>query len=487
MLKTASLLGGSKAFTIIVSIVRNKILALILGPSGVGFLGILTASIELARVFFSFGLDAATVKKVAQNHTDQIGLNRLYRISKGTAIVLGIVSAIIFGSISPYLSIHFFGDSSKIWCFLVGAGTLLFAPLIGVQFAFLQGIKQAKALAMCQIAASIVSSILSIFLTIIYELNGAILSVLVFSLASLIINRIFVSKILYQNVPNIDFDDFLQGFKGLIILGSAFAINGIWLTLSNWLNISFLTEYFRAADVTFQIGLFSAASMLGSFYINILISGMSANFYPQLISIANDKVKVKELLNHQTRLCMAIGVPVSIAMVITSPWLLQILYSKEFAEAKDVMRLLLFGMTIRFISCPIGFSLFACGSPRSIAVSEICMGATMISFSWLMIGKFGLIGVGLGLICANLIYLIGVGFIMKKKGVYWSVHTLKIVAWTILTMGVGVFFSLNKSWFLSQMLSLIVFIPLIVKHIIILQKDANISFTQISKLFSYKK
>jgi O-antigen/teichoic acid export membrane protein len=487
MLKTTSLLGGSKVITIVVSIVRNKIFAVILGPSGIGFLGVLNASIELGRVLFSFGLDAATVRNIAQNHTDKIVLNSLYRTSQWTGIVLGVASAIIFGLISPYLSNYFFGDSSKIWCFLVGAGALLFAPLIGVQFAFLQGIKQAKALAICQIVASVVSSILSIFLTIIYGINGAILSILVFSLASLIINRIFVSKFLYLKVPNIKFYDFIQGFRGLIILGSAFAINGIWLTLSNWLNISFLTEYFRAEDVTFQIGLFSAASMLGNFYINILISAMSANFYPQLISIANDKVKVKELLNHQTRLCMAIGVPVSIAMVITSPWLLQILYSKEFAEAKDVMRLLLFGMTIRFISCPIGFSLLACGSPRSIAVSEICMGATMISFSWIMIGKLGLIGVGLGLICANLVYLIGIGFAMKKKGVYWSPHTLKIVVWTILTMGVGVFLSLKESWFLSQYLFIIILAPLIVIHLLILKKDADVDLMQYFRNFRIKK
>jgi len=44
MLKTTSLLGGSKAITIIVSIVRNKTLALILGPSGIGFLGVLNGS-----------------------------------------------------------------------------------------------------------------------------------------------------------------------------------------------------------------------------------------------------------------------------------------------------------------------------------------------------------------------------------------------------------------------------------------------------------
>jgi antigen flippase len=487
MLKTTSLLGGSKAITIVVSIIRTKTLALILGPSGIGFLGVLTASIELARVVFSFGLDAATVRNIAQNHTDRIALSHLYRISQWTGIVLGVVSGIIFGLISPYLSNHFFGDSSKIWCFLVGAGSILFAPLMGVQLAFLQGIKQPKALAICQIVASLVSSVLSIVLTIFFGINGAILSILAFSLASLLINRLFVCKFLYSERSGLKFYDVFNGFKALIFLGSAFAINGIWLTLSNWLNISFLTEYFRTGDAVLQIGLFSAASMLGNFYINILISAMSADFYPQLISIANDKIKVKELFNHQTRLCMAIGVPVSTSMIIAAPWLLQILYSKEFAEAKDVMRLILFGMTIRFISCPLGFSLFACGTPRSIAVSEICMGATMISFSWILIGKFGLIGVGLGLICANLVYLIGVGFAMRKKGVYWSPHTLKIVVWTILTMGVGVFLSLKQSWFLSQTLSVITLTPLIIMHIIILKKDANFSFIQFFNNFALKK
>jgi antigen flippase len=485
MLKTTSLLGGSKAITIVVSILRNKTLALILGPSGIGFLGILTASIELARVVFSFGLDAATVRNIAQNHTDQLAINRLYRISQRVAILLGLVSAAIFGIISPYLSNHFFGDPSKFWCFLIGAGSLLLTPLLSVQLAFLQGIKQPKALAICQIVASIVSSILNIILTIAYGINGAIFSIFVFTLSSFLIHRIFVNRFLifeHSALPK-----FFSAFKSLIFLGSAFAINGIWLTLSNWLNISFLKDYFGVESAALQIGLFSAASMLGNFYINILISAMSADFYPQLISIANDKLKVRELFNHQTRLCMAIGVPVSTAMIIASPWLLQVLYSREFVEAKDVMRLILFGMTIRFISCPIGFSLFACGTPRSVAFSEICMGATMISFSWIMIGKFGLIGVGLGLICANLLYLIGVGFAMKKKGVYWSPRTLKIVVWTILVMGLGVFVSLKGSWLLSQGLSIIILIPLIIMHILIMKKDANVDLIQFLNFFRFRK
>lgn len=66
ILKTTSLFGGVQVFQIIISIIRAKVIAVLLGPTGMGILGLLTASISLIGGLTGFGLGTSAVKNVAR-------------------------------------------------------------------------------------------------------------------------------------------------------------------------------------------------------------------------------------------------------------------------------------------------------------------------------------------------------------------------------------------------------------------------------------
>jgi PST family polysaccharide transporter len=207
-------------------------------------------------------------------------------------------------------------------------------------------------------------------------------------------------------------------------LGSAFALNGIWLTASGWLNILFLTQYYGPNHAPEQIGLNGAANMMANVYVGILISAMGTEFYPRLIAAAKDKSKLNELLNQQTRLSIAIGIPVSAGLLLFAPWILRFLYSPEFVDATEPMRWLILGMVVRFITCPLGFCVYAACKPRTIAINELLTGGTMIAISYLTISTYGLKGVGIGMTLANLLYMIGIAIFMWTQKIRWETRTI---------------------------------------------------------------
>ena len=61
ILKSTALLGGSSVITMLVSMVKSKIMAVLLGPEGVGFLGVLTNLQSLIITVAGLGLTSSAV------------------------------------------------------------------------------------------------------------------------------------------------------------------------------------------------------------------------------------------------------------------------------------------------------------------------------------------------------------------------------------------------------------------------------------------
>ena len=63
--KATSLFGGVQVFKIIISIVRSKFVAVLLGPAGMGIAGLLTSTTGFVSALTNFGLGTSAVKNVA--------------------------------------------------------------------------------------------------------------------------------------------------------------------------------------------------------------------------------------------------------------------------------------------------------------------------------------------------------------------------------------------------------------------------------------
>ncbi len=434
MIKATSALAGAKVITILISIIRTKVMAMLMGPGGIGVVALVSSSVDLARVLFAFGLDSATVRKVAETSTgsDPVLLDQAYRIAARTAIFIGSLACAVFAIASPFLSARFFGNTDYFWWFGIAGCSLAFTPLLGVQLAFLQGLKRSQTLAICQIIASIAGAILTISLVVMMGKTGAIIALLPVSVISLLIHLHFLKKhrpIIHTPRPY----NQLHEAKNLLKLGSGFAINGIWLTASGWLNNVFIKSYYGLDIGVLQVGYYGASATLANFYIGIIVSAMATEFYPSLVQAANDRKSVNRLLNQQTMLSIGIGIPGTLVLLVLSPWLLSVLYTKEFSPGSDLMRWMLASMAIRFATCPLGIVLLAVGSPRMIAFSELGMGIVMIATSYIMLQMYGLSGIGMAMAITNLLQLAGLLWVSRRLGVVWNARTIRIV---ILTMAV---------------------------------------------------
>ncbi|MCH5719959.1 oligosaccharide flippase family protein [Niabella hibiscisoli] len=66
ILKGSAIFGGSQVVSILISLVRAKVIAILLGPAGMGLASLLANTTNIIQQFSSSGVNLTAVKDIAQ-------------------------------------------------------------------------------------------------------------------------------------------------------------------------------------------------------------------------------------------------------------------------------------------------------------------------------------------------------------------------------------------------------------------------------------
>lgn len=76
--KATSLFGGVQVYQILIQIIKSKFVAVLLGPAGVGIMGLYQSGLQLIQQISSMGLASSAVRDVSEAN----GTNDIQRIAK---------------------------------------------------------------------------------------------------------------------------------------------------------------------------------------------------------------------------------------------------------------------------------------------------------------------------------------------------------------------------------------------------------------------
>lgn len=105
-MKATSIFGGVQVFNIIISIIRSKFIAVLLGPAGMGIAGLLIATVNMVSDLTNFGLGTSAVRDVAAANSSG-NSNRIavvITVLKRWVWVTGTIGSLSVLIFSPWLS-----------------------------------------------------------------------------------------------------------------------------------------------------------------------------------------------------------------------------------------------------------------------------------------------------------------------------------------------------------------------------------------------
>ena len=144
ILKSSSIMGGSQVVSILIGMVRVKLVAVLLGPVGIGLLGIYRSIMELATNLAGLGINTSGVRDVAEavGASDDDRIARAALTLRRVCWLSGIVGAVLLASLSRPISRLTFGspDYSNQIAFL--SVCVLMSCVAGGQMALIHGMRR---------------------------------------------------------------------------------------------------------------------------------------------------------------------------------------------------------------------------------------------------------------------------------------------------------------------------------------------------------
>ena len=200
-MKATSIFGGVQVINIIISIARSKILAILLGPAGIGVLGLIMSTTKLMSSLTNFGLGISAVKEIAIAFelADKKQLAKTIVIVKRWFWYTGLFGAILTLILSPVLSQLTFGNKDFTIAFVWLSITLLLNQLTSGSFVYLQGLRKLKHLAKANVIGAALGLLASIPIYYYLGVQGIVPAMIITSVLGFIVAHYFTGCLLYTS------------------------------------------------------------------------------------------------------------------------------------------------------------------------------------------------------------------------------------------------------------------------------------------------
>lgn len=411
-MKATSIFGGVQVFNILISIVRSKVVAVLLGPAGIGILGLFNSTILLISSLTNFGLGISAVKDIAAANETK----NEYRISKTVAVVkrlvwvTGIFGALLTLVFSSFLSEIAFGNSEYTIAFIWLSITLLLKQLASGEFVILQGLRKLKELAKANVIGSALGLLASIPLYYYWRLEGIVPALVLTAIFTYLVSLYYGNKYKLGKV-NLSIKELKTEGKSMMLMGFMLSLSGIMVLGESYVIRIFINNFGGVE----QVGLYNAGIALISTYVGLLFTAMETDYYPRLSAVANDDFKSKELVNQQTEIALLILAPVLTAFLIFIDWVIIILYSSEFVEIRVMIYWAFLGMFFKVPAWVVGFIFIAKGKSKLFFWSELVSNLYLLGFNLVGYYYWGLTGLGISFLVSYIFYLLQVYVITNRN------------------------------------------------------------------------
>ena len=412
IMAATSLFGGVQVFQIIIQIIRSKFVAVLLGPAGMGIVGLLTSTLGLISGLTNFGLGTSAVKDIAEARSSEnetriatvtIVLRRLVWIS-------GTIGTIVVLVTSPWLSRLTFGNNEYTLAYIWISISILFNQLTSGQMVLLQGMRKLQYLAQANLFGSLLGLIITVPLYYKLGIDGIEPGIIVTSVLSFLIALFFSNKISLKKVRVSKVRTIAVG-RNMVTMGFMISLSGfISLGVSYLLQI-FINRHGGVADV----GLYNAGFTLINTYVGLIFTAMATDYYPRLSAVAHNNLLCKETINQQAEIALLILAPIVVGFLVFINWAIILLYSSKFIAVNTMIYWAALGMFFKAASWAIAFIFLAKGTSKLFFWNELSGNLYMLILNVSGYYFFGLTGLGISFLVGYLVYLIQVFIIAKLK------------------------------------------------------------------------
>jgi len=391
IMKATSIFGGVQVFNIIITIIRSKVIAVYLGPAGMGIAGLLNSSTGLVKALTNFGLGTSAVRDIASAYEskDQIRIRTTVVVFRRLVWITGILGTVATIVLAPILSKFSFGNEDYTIAFMWLGVTLLLQQLASGQMVILQGTRKLKLLAKANLLGSIIGLLVSVPLYYYKGVEGIVPALIITAVVTFLVAWYFARKVKVESIAVTQSETISKG-KGMLKLGFALSLTGLIAMGTSY----FLRIYISNTGSLDDVGLYNAGFAIIGIYVGLVFSAMATDYFPRLSGVAHDNTQSTVLINQQAEMGVLILAPILVVFLIFINWVIILLYSQKFVPINGMIQWSALGMYFKVATWSIGFIFLAKGAFKLFFWSQLTIQLIQLGLNILAYKYFGLEGLG---------------------------------------------------------------------------------------------
>ena len=404
ILRSSALMGGAQVVVLAAGFVRAKVIALILGASGVGLIGIFNAFSGNVATFAGWGLGTSGVRLIAGASEEEKPAKIAAVRRMGWALsLLGLALALLLfwpvGS-ATFASSQYATEMAIVAC----AVPCIIAS--SAWSALLQASGKVASLAKVQIAGALAGLLIGLPAVFLWGTIGIALSILfAAAVPAFVLWRAARAECHVSAGSSPESADLGR----LVKLGGA-------LMLVGWLGQ--LSAYVVRLAIVRSEGLDAAGYYQAAFAISgslpgFVFAAMGADFFPR-VAAAKDEEEARQITEKQILAGLLLGVPLIVALLTLGPLSIRLLYADTFDAAIPLLAWMAWGVFARLVAWPLGFWMMARRSPRAFIVVEGAACLISLALPLVLMDRMGLVGAAVGFFWAAILYAILLACLMCR-------------------------------------------------------------------------
>lgn len=423
ILKYTGLFGGVQGLNILIGLIRTKLVALILGPHGMGLISLYNSTIKLVSDSSNLGLSMSAVKNLSPDFEAgrEQEARQTIKLIRSWSCITALAGMLLCALLSPLLNqVTFNAENHTLQYFLLSPVVGLLAVTSG-ETAILKSARRLRQLATISVYNVIGLLVTSIPIYILFGEPGIVPSLLVGAFVQMLLTIGYSYKLFPPRI-SLSFQ-FLRNDHGMIKLGIAFVLAGILGSGAEFAIRSFLN---RAGSLD-TVGLYNAAYMMVMTYAGVVFTSMETDYFPRLSAARRESLN--EIVNRQIEVSLLVVSPLLIVFIIGMPILLPLLYSGKFMPVLGMIQVSVLAMYLRAINLPIAYIPLSRGDSKSYLLMEGIYDMAMVLLVITGYRHQGLFGIGVALTALAVTDFIVLCLYMRHKyGYRLSASVLKYAA-----------------------------------------------------------
>jgi PST family polysaccharide transporter len=413
--RATAILSSSSLATILFAVATAKIVSVLVGPAGYGYLGLLQSLLATGALLFGMGVSTALVKEgaLSLSREDQRAVGSLREAALLLSCALGGLGAVLLVLFRAPIGRWMLGQAQHSLAALLIGAALTFTLLAATLTSTLNAHHRIKELAKTAVLTSILSNVATILLVWRMGVRGILPAVVFAAAVSLVIVLYFVRKNLPSSraVAAPSRADLLNSSQSLLRFGVPYMAS---LLVGTGVNLVLPSVILHTLGIN-AVGFYRASVAISVGYLGFMLAAMAQDYYPRVSAMADRPDQLVDLVNQQHRLIMLVVAPIILAALAITPFFVPILYSAKFYPTVDILEWQLIGDLFKFSSWTMSYVILVRCSTVVYFLTELSAGVLLATTSYAGIRLFGLPGLGMAFLLTYVFYYAIVSVVVRRE------------------------------------------------------------------------